>query len=127
MHHFFHISKSNLVQGTNHLVWRPFKTTFFYLSGEKGLWLAIENIGGNILGFTPLGLMLPMLFAALNTGKKVIFLVFLVSLGFEVAQLITGVGYPDIDDLWQNTLGGFLGWWLYKRYMMRFWQRVSNA
>jgi glycopeptide antibiotics resistance protein len=37
-------------------------------------------------------------------------MVFLVSLGFEVAQLVTGIGIFDIDDLILNVTGGIIGY-----------------
>lgn len=47
-------------------------------------------------------------------------LVFLVSLGIECTQLILDFFFDfnrvfEIDDLWTNTLGGYLAWLLYKR------------
>ncbi|EJG70162.1 vanZ like family protein [Streptococcus pneumoniae 2081074] len=45
---------------------------------------------------------------------------FLVSLGIECTQLILDFFFDfnrvfEIDDLWTNTLGGYLAWLLYKR------------
>lgn len=68
-----------------------------------------RNIGGNILGFIPIGFLLPVLL--FRTGKvfKTILSVFLISLFFETVQLYTGMGVFDVDDLFLNTLGGVCG------------------
>lgn len=52
--------------------------------------------------------------------KKVLLFSFLVSLGIECTQLILDFFFDfnrvfEIDDLWTNTLGGYLAWLLYKR------------
>lgn len=46
-------------------------------------------------------------------GIHVLFLSFLLSLGYEVTQLLTGMGIFDVDDLMLNTLGGMIGYVLY--------------
>ena len=71
------------------------------------IWL---NVLLNIALFVPLGVLLPLLwkpfrkwYAALGAG-------FGVSLLIELAQLFTGSGMCDVDDLFTNTLGAMLGW-----------------
>lgn len=71
------------------------------------IWL---NVLLNIALFIPLGFLLPLLakpfrkwYAALGAG-------FGVSLLIELAQLFTGSGMCDVDDLFTNTLGAMLGW-----------------
>lgn len=71
------------------------------------------NIGGNILGFVPLGFLIPVLLFRRAKFLKTVFLVFLVSLFFESVQLYTGLGVFDVDDLLLNTFGGMLGALLY--------------
>jgi glycopeptide antibiotics resistance protein len=72
-----------------------------------------KNIGGNILGFVPLGFMIPVLLFRRAKVLKTILLVFLISLFFESVQLYTGLGVFDVDDLLLNTLGGIGGALLY--------------
>lgn len=67
------------------------------------------NIGGNILGFVPLGFLLSVLLFRNGRIFKTILAVFLVSLFFETIQLYTGLGVFDVDDLFLNTLGGLFG------------------
>ena len=71
------------------------------------IWL---NVLLNIALFVPLGFLLSLLakpfrkwYAALGAG-------FGVSLLIELAQLFTGSGMCDVDDLFTNTLGAMLGW-----------------
>jgi glycopeptide antibiotics resistance protein len=117
--HLIHWKKAYIQLGKDNMILVPFQTTWVCLSGKKGFEVAFENIAGNLLGFVPMGLLLPILFACMNTAKKVVVTVFATSLCFELTQLFTGVGYCDIDDLIQNTLGGFIGYWLYKNYVGR--------
>lgn len=61
----------------------------------------------NILVFIPLG----VYFRALNSKKFIsnIFYCFVVSMIFEVTQYVLAIGWSDITDLINNTIGGFLG------------------
>ncbi|MDO4761636.1 MAG: VanZ family protein [Corynebacterium sp.] len=65
---------------------------------------------GNIGFFIPFGMMTAVLLARHNhriikaTGYSTLF-----SLFIESSQYIFALGRTDIDDLWCNTLGGFLG------------------
>ena len=68
-----------------------------------------KNLGGNLLGFVPLGIFLPLLFRRLRLFPAVIASVFTVSLGYELIQLSTGLGVFDVDDLILNTAGGIIG------------------
>ena len=67
-----------------------------------------DNIAGNIVGFIPLGILFPLLFVGLRRLWRTTLMVFLISLGFEVTQLVTGIGIFDIDDLIQNVTGGII-------------------
>jgi len=68
---------------------------------------------GNIAGFIPLGILLPLLFRKLRTAFRTVALIFLISLAFETAQLILILGVFDVDDLLLNTLGGAIGYLLF--------------
>jgi len=67
------------------------------------------NIGGNVLGFVPVGFLLAVLLFRTGRIFKATLTVFLISLFFETIQLYTGLGVFDVDDLFLNTLGGLLG------------------
>lgn len=74
----------------------------------------VLNIGGNIVAFMPAGFLLPAMAAkkqnVLSTGARV----FLVSFLAEIIQLCSKTGAFDVDDLILNTLGGVLGYLIYK-------------
>ena len=72
------------------------------------------NVMGNVCVFVPFGAFLPALFA--KCQKLVLVLLFSLefSLAVELVQLVTKVGSFDVDDLLLNTIGGMLGYWVYK-------------
>lgn len=72
---------------------------------------AAIHLVGNVLAFIPLGVFIPVLTGnKLFSGVKVFMLSLLLSLSYEVTQLLTGMGVFDVDDLMLNTLGGFIGY-----------------
>lgn len=76
-------------------------------------WTSLEGIILNILLFVPFGYLLPSLFPRLRWWQ-VILLGFACSLCIELLQLITKLGYADVDDLINNTLGAAIGFLCYK-------------
>lgn len=81
-------------------------------------WIFLQN-ALNILLLFPLIFQLLYLMPGLRNTKKVILFSFLLSLGIECTQLVLDFFFDfnrvfEIDDLWANTLGGYLAWLLYK-------------
>ena len=81
-------------------------------------WIFLQN-ALNILLLFPLIFQLLYLNPRLRKTKKVILFSFLLSLGIECTQLALDFFFDfnrvfEIDDLWTNTLGGYLAWILYK-------------
>ena len=81
-------------------------------------WIFLQN-ALNILLLFPLIFQLLYLMPGLRNTKKVILFSFLLSLGIECTQLVLAFFLDfnrvfEIDDLWTNTLGGYLAWLLYK-------------
>ncbi|WP_251935550.1 VanZ family protein [Streptococcus sp. Marseille-Q0941] len=81
-------------------------------------WIFLQN-ALNILLLFPLIFQLLYLIPALRKTKKVILFSFLLSLSIECTQLVLDFFFDfnrvfEIDDLWTNTLGGYLAWVLYK-------------
>ncbi len=72
------------------------------------------NIVGNIAGFMPLGFFLPVISRRSRHWFNTVLLSFLFSLCIETVQLVFKVGSFDVDDMILNTLGGILGYILYK-------------
>ena len=73
----------------------------------------MDNLAGNVVGFIPLGILLPILLFWLRRGWSTVLAVFLVSLGFECCQLFFKLGIFDVDDLILNTAGGLIGYLIY--------------
>ena len=81
-------------------------------------WIFLQN-ALNVLLLFPLIFQLLYLTPYLRKTKKVLLLSFLLSLGIECTQLALDFFFDfnrvfEIDDLWTNTLGGYLAWVLYK-------------
>lgn len=80
----------------------------------------IENIFGNIIMFIPLGIFLPLLYEKFRSVKKVVLFCMCVSVCIEIIQFLSEfIGTYrscDIDDVILNTLGGFIGIILFKKF-----------
>lgn len=68
------------------------------------------NVLLNVALFTPLGLLLPLLFPRMKKWYWVLLAGFLCSLAVELVQYTAKRGITDVDDLLCNTLGCVLGW-----------------
>ncbi|MET0242471.1 MAG: VanZ family protein [Flavitalea sp.] len=91
----------------------PFKTILLFINSKLSMRDIVGNLLGNILGFVPFGILVPMLFPSRATLKSVMISAFLVSLVFETMQLIAVLGSFDVDDLLLNTLGAALGFYIF--------------
>lgn len=94
----------------------PFREIGRYLKYHQqiGIWLVIWNLAGNVVGFMPFGALLPVLRKKKMGFLKVFLLSFELSLVIEISQLILRVGSCDVDDMILNTLGGCLGYGIYR-------------
>ena len=89
-----------------HLI--PFHGIAEYRAGTKSASSVALNYLGNVALFFPLGVLLPAYFKKLKIwGTTAVGC--LLSIGVEVAQYFTKSGYTDIDDVLMNTVGAFLG------------------
>ncbi len=93
--------------GTNNFI--PFREIFRYDINSK---LFLKNVIGNILLFVPFGI-----FVTHYVKSKGVFpiaiLSFIVSCSIEFAQSVIG-RTADIDDVILNTIGGILGYFIFK-------------
>jgi glycopeptide antibiotics resistance protein len=113
-HYFAHEYKNYSVkQGWQHANLRLFHNILLFTSDKVSAEYSYKNIGGNIIGFIPLGILLPLVFPFAKNSIMLTFFVFCISLLFESFQLVTGVGIFDVDDLLLNTTGGIIGYILY--------------
>ncbi|MEY8356188.1 VanZ family protein [Lachnospiraceae bacterium 54-53] len=94
----------------------PFKEirrfiVYRHVVGTRSFFL---NIVGNIVGFMPFGFFLPVISRRSRRWFNTVLLSFLFSLSIETVQLVFKVGSFDVDDMIMNTMGGILGYILYK-------------
>ena len=107
--HHFNFTYDEYHWRSNNFV--PFKTIFFYLYiADVNLNIRIENLAGNVIGFIPFGIILPLLMKKFQRLSAVILGTFCLSLTFEILQLLFEFGSFDVDDLILNTFGGMLGY-----------------
>ncbi|CAH0223980.1 hypothetical protein SRABI80_02356 [Peribacillus frigoritolerans] len=99
----------------------PFKTIAHYLFlADVNPSIRIENIAGNIIGFVPFGLMLPLLSKRFSQLKSILIATFCLSFTYEILQLLFELGSFDTDDLILNTLGGVIGYLPIKLFYIVF-------
>ena len=94
---------------------------FWSMRADYGWHVTIVNLLGNVICFVPFGFLLPTI-SKNSIFKNVIGVTafaFLFSLSIETIQLLTKVGAFDVDDIFLNTIGGFLGYVLMKFTTLR--------
>ena len=74
----------------------------------------VVNILGNVLAFSPFGFLLALLDKKYCKLLAITILSFAFSLVAESVQLILKVGIFDVDDIFLNTVGGILGYLIYR-------------
>ena len=89
-----------------HNIKPPFWEISEYLKGNDRL---LFDIIANIIMLIPFGFFLPLWTRKADKLKKVALAGLVFSLCIEIIQLITTRGYFEIDDLFHNTLGAFIG------------------
>ncbi|MEH7117543.1 VanZ family protein [Neobacillus vireti] len=105
----------------------PFKTIHFYLYlADINVNIRIENLVGNIIGFSPFGFILPLLSKRFQKLRTVTMATFFLSLTFEVMQLVFEFGSFDVDDLILNTVGGILGYIPFKILQVTTVKSIQN-
>lgn len=97
----------------------PFRTLRLFAdlldSGVRShIQMAVINLGGNVIMFIPLGLLLPRVFPKLSSLPRVLLTTAAIITAVEIIQLFTLVGSCDIDDLILNVAGAAVGYWLHK-------------
>lgn len=90
----------------------PFATIKLYWNSHIRTSYKISNLLGNLAGFVPLGIFLPLLSRRFQSARTIL-IVLGTSLLFEVIQLVAVLGSFDVDDLLLNTVGGTLGYALF--------------
>ncbi|HET9823809.1 MAG TPA: VanZ family protein [Chitinophagaceae bacterium] len=110
--YFAHEYSSKVIrEGWKHANLKPFSTiSLFYRSKRLREEYKYDNIGGNIIGFIPLGILLPALLLSFRNFWRIALAGFCISLLFETTQLLTGLGSFDVDDIILNTAGCIIGY-----------------
>ncbi len=90
----------------------PLRTIKSYLK-YSGFFHSFLNIVGNILIFVPLGFFIPTLYKRFQNFLKATLVFVLISLFIEFIQFFVGRSV-DIDDMILNTLGGIIGYIIYR-------------
>lgn len=98
----------------------PFKTYYYYISGQEDFKTGLENLGGNILLFIPLGFLFPAISHQWRKPKPFLLLSLMISFSFEFAQLVLGYGSFDVDDITLNVFGAWIGFIFFNLFMKLF-------
>ncbi|MFJ6208585.1 VanZ family protein [Lysinibacillus sp. NPDC092081] len=74
----------------------------------------LQNCIFNILMFIPLGLMLPLISQKFKVFKWLLLVVVSATVSIETYQTLSGAGIFELDDIINNSLGGIIGYQLYR-------------
>lgn len=102
----------------------PLKTIAFYLL-TSDVNIAVRQLLGNIIAFSPMGFFLPFLFRRIKGIVIVSIVSFTISLLCELIQLLTNLGSFDIDDMLLNTFGAIVGFIVYKAIINFFFRKTD--
>lgn len=102
---------------------------YLYYAGRVGTVLVLLNLLGNIICFIPYGFVIPVLSVRCRSFGKILLLSFLASLLVESIQLVSKLGSFDVDDIMLNTLGGILGYVLFRycNAILHIWNKKRNS
>jgi glycopeptide antibiotics resistance protein len=79
------------------------------------------NLLGNVTIFMPLGILLGIMFNdKRNSWMRILICSFFLSLGLETAQLLFMIGQFDVDDILLNSIGGLIGFFIYRTALFTF-------
>ena len=86
---------------------------FWTYREQLGFLAVAANLLGNVVGFMPFGMILPLICRNARGFFFITFSGFTLSLCVEVTQLMTKLGSFDVDDLIMNTLGTAAGYLIF--------------
>jgi glycopeptide antibiotics resistance protein len=118
----------SIKQGWEKANTKPFSTIkLFYNSHRLNPEYRQNNLWGNLLGFLPLGVLLPLLIAFFRKGIIVLFTGFAISLCFEMTQLLFDLGVFDVDDIILNTAGCLCGYIIFSVMVRIFIRQHTHS
>lgn len=85
-----------------------------YETALAGNSVFMTQLLGNIVMFVPLGILLPICVRRTDGFFRMLLIVFGCSLAIEETQLLTHTGIFELVDLINNTVGGMLGYVVYR-------------
>ena len=103
---FYVVTFQDVNYGTNNFV--PFREITRYEVGSR---LFIKNVLGNIIMFIPFGLFIAYYMKTKN-ALPTLFIILISSSTIEYTQMQIGRTF-DIDDIFLNLTGGFIGYFIY--------------
>lgn len=71
----------------------------------------------NILMLAPLGFLLPLISKKFNSAKNILLVAFIFTIFIEFFQLITHRGIFELDDLFHNTIGSMIGYFIVRVFI----------
>lgn len=102
-------------RGTSHYMQMNLQPFSGYIDAWRKYSLRdLQNCLFNILMFVPLGMFLPLLIAKFKEFKWLLLVVVGATMSIETYQTLSGAGIFELDDLINNSLGGIIGYQLYR-------------
>jgi len=104
---------------------RLFESTMFFLQNWEYSY-ARMNVFGNMLLFLPFGSLSGLSWEGIRGLLLTLLFSFVVSLGYEVIQLVYSIGEFDVDDIMLNVIGALAGYGLI-RLILAGWRSKTDA
>ncbi|ELC8464115.1 VanZ family protein (plasmid) [Clostridium perfringens] len=120
------IGKKSFLEKISYAQLIPFDTIKIFIFDSPSYLVSIENLFGNIVIFCPMGFLIPLLFKKIHNVISTFIISFGISLTIELIQLLTGLGFFDVDDIILNVLGGIIGYLILKILMKVFNKFFNN-
>ena len=119
------IGKKSFLEKFSYSQLIPFDTIKIFIFDSPSYLVSIENLFGNIVIFCPMGFLMPLLFKKIHNVISIFIISFGISLIIELIQLLTGLGFCDVDDIILNVLGGIIGYLILK-ILVKIFNKVFN-
>lgn len=100
-----------------------FKKSGFQGALQRFRWVegTVEGHTLNTVLFIPVGYLIPICYKKADRWYRIVILGCVISIAIEVTQLITRRGWFDANDIYHNTLGTLIGWFIFRK-----WIKVST-
>lgn len=106
------------------ILFRPWGTIseidFIPFDTQGGIRYIILYAVANAIIFTPIGILVPVIWEKMGRLKRILLVGFLGSLFIEISQLVLQCGVVQTEDLIMNTLGAGIGYWIYIKKINKY-------